>query len=236
MDVLRFVRTRLLPATLTAAGVALVTAGLLTYTDPTLAGIPPTPSPAPSAVVRASASPTPTASPGQSKSPSAEPSPDASGEAPPRATRVAIPALQIDLPVIRGTNDYPLCNVAMFIADLDQPGGNGAVYLYAHARENMFLPLLEQSQIRNGAAMKGMLVQVWTSDEQLYLYEITEVRRHQTKIDDAVNADHEQLWLQTSEGPRGTVPKLQVVAEPLSNGPAADPRDANPVPKPVVCG
>jgi hypothetical protein len=79
-----------------------------------------------------------------------------------------------------------------------------------------------------------MVVQVWTSDNKLFLYEISEVRRHATDLDDAVSADHEQLWLQTSEGPRGTVPKLQVVAEPLSNGPA-DPAEAQPVPSPVAC-
>jgi sortase (surface protein transpeptidase) len=235
--ILRLVRTRLLPAALTAAGVALITAGLVTYTDATLAGIPPTPSPAPS-IVEPTASPSvaPSASHEASPSPSAEPSEGPSAPTPRRATRIAIPALQIDLPVIMGTPEYPLCNVAMFIADLGQPGGDRATYLYAHARKGMFLPLLEQSERRNGAAMIGMLVQVWTSDEQLFLYEITEVRRHQTDLEDAANADHDQLWLQTSEGPRGTVPKLQVVAEPLSNGPAADPKDANPIPKPVVCG
>jgi hypothetical protein len=154
------------------------------------------------------------------------------------ATRVAVPALQIDLPVILpegGPDAYPVCDVAMYIRELGQPGDGRAIYLYAHAREGMFLPLLDESQTDNGERMIGMLVQVWTSDEQLYLYEITEVRPHQTDLEDAVNADHEQLWLQTSEGPAGTVPKLQVVAEPLSSGPADDPADAHPEPRPVEC-
>jgi hypothetical protein len=230
------VRTRLLPALLTAAGVALVTAGLLTYSDPATAGIPPTASPAPSAT--RSPAPSATLAPSPSGSPSAAPSsPAASPTAPADrvATRLAIPALRIDLPVIRGTSEYPLCDVAMYIKELSQPGGTGAIYVYAHAREGMFLALLEQSEVRNGAAMLGMIVQVWTSDEQLFLYEITEVRRHQTSLDDAIGADHEQLWLQTSEGPRGTIPKLQVVAEPLSNGPAPNPEDAHPEAKPVNC-
>ena len=124
----------------------------------------------------------------------------------------------------------------MFIQELGQPGQGRATYLYAHAREGMFLPLLTQSEVRNGAGMIGMVAQVWTSDEQVFLYEITEVRRHATDLDDAQGADHEQLWLQTSEGPRGTVPKLQVVAEPLSNSPADDPADAHPSPRPVACG
>jgi hypothetical protein len=123
----------------------------------------------------------------------------------------------------------------MYIEQLGQPGQQRATYLYAHAREGMFLPLLTQSETEDGAGMLGMLVQVWTSDDQLFLYEIAEVRRHATDLDDAVSADRDQLWLQTSEGPKGTVPKLQVVAEPRSNGPAPNPADAHPVASPVAC-
>lgn len=236
-------RARLVPAALTAAGVALVTAGLLTYTDAGVGG--PVPSPSATAVA---AAPTPTApprSPAASSRPtpssgaSGDPVPSASPSVEPRvATRVAVPALQIDLPVILppgGPDAYPVCDVAMYIRELGQPGGDRAIYLYAHAREGMFLPLLEESEMGNGERMIGMLVQVWTSDEQLFLYEITEVRPHQTDLDDALNADDEQLWLQTSEGPAGTVPKLQVVAEPLGSGPADDPADAHPTARPVEC-
>jgi hypothetical protein len=99
----------------------------------------------------------------------------------------------------------------------------------------MFLPLLDASLVQDGKSMIGMVVEVWTSDDQRFLYDITEVRRHQTSLSDATNATTEQLWLQTSEGPKGTVPKLQVVAEPLSQE-AADPVDAHPVAKPLVCG
>lgn len=229
-------RTRMLPAALTAAGVALVTAGLITYTDPAAAGIPPSASPGASPVAVVSPSP-PLGGSGVAPSPSGTGlSPGTSAPAERVATRIAVPALRIDLPMIAGGPDYPPCNVALYITDLYQPGGDGAIYVYAHARRGMFLPLLEQSQVRDGAGMIGMIVQVWTSDEQLYLYEISEVRRHQTDLNDAVSADREQLWLQTSEGPRGTVPKLQVVAEPLSVGPAADPADAHPTAEPVACG
>jgi hypothetical protein len=99
----------------------------------------------------------------------------------------------------------------------------------------MFLPILDASKVNNGAAMLGMLVQVYTSDDQLFLYEIVEVRRHQTTLDDAANATTEQLWLQTSEGPRGTPGKTQVIAVPLSSGPAV-PADAHPAANPVACG
>jgi hypothetical protein len=153
------------------------------------------------------------------------------------ATRVRVAALKIDLPVVAPPpgGAYPLCNVAMYLEDLGQPGEGRATYLYAHARTGMFLPLLDASLVQNGKSMLGMVVEVWTNDDQRFLYEITDVRRHQTDLNDAANATSEQLWLQTSEGPHGTVGKLQVLAEPLSQE-AADPADAHPVPKPVVCG
>ena len=122
----------------------------------------------------------------------------------------------------------------MWIDALGQPGQGSATYLYAHARQGMFLPLLNQSKIQNGKKMIGMVVEVWTSDDQRFLYEISEVRRHQTDLDDAAKADHEQLWLQTSEGPAGTVGKLQVVAEYLSQE-ASDHASAHPKPHPVAC-
>jgi hypothetical protein len=151
-----------------------------------------------------------------------------------------VSALGIDLPIVRPASDaqYPLCDVAMFIQDLGQPGFGRATYLYAHARIGMFLPILDASKVNNGASMLGMIVEVYTSDDQLYLYEISEVRRHQLDLDAAVAATTEQVWLQTSEGPRvpaGQVgPKTQVVARFLSTGPA-DHAAAHPVAKPVVC-
>jgi hypothetical protein len=152
------------------------------------------------------------------------------------ATRVVIPALGIDLPIVKPVpNAYPLCNVAMYLAALGQPGQGRATYLYAHARTGMFLPLLEQSRIGGGSHMLGMLVQVYTSDDQLFLYEIAKVLHHQLTLQAAIDATTEQLWLQTSEGPKGTVPKLQVLALPLSSGPA-DPAAAHPTPHPLVCG
>jgi hypothetical protein len=148
-----------------------------------------------------------------------------------------ISALGVDLPVVKPDSNsaYPLCDVAMYIQELGQPGLGRATYLYAHAREGMFLPLLEASRVEDGAAMLGMIVEAYTSDDQLYLYEISEVRRHQLDLDDAIASSAEQLWLQTSEGPKGTRPKTQVVARFLSSG-KADHEAAHPVPSPRVCG
>ena len=224
------VRTRLLPAVVTAAGVSLIAAGLLGYSDPTAAL---SPSDAPPSL-----SPAPSASAPLITFPPLSPQPSASDRAVKRvATRVVVPALGIDLPIVApgGPTAFPLCDVAMYIPDLHQPGDNGAVYVYAHARTGMFLPLLTQSQVNNGKRMIGMIVQVFTSDDRLFWYEITKVRRHQSSLDDAFAATTPQLWLQTSEGPNASYPKLQVIAQPLFNLPA-DHRQAHPTPHPYACG
>jgi hypothetical protein len=226
--------TRLIPAVFTATGVMLLAAGLLSYGSPVVANDPLT-SPSP-AVVEPSPSPPPSmapSSPDVSQSPS--PSPSAPGAL---ATRVVIPALRVDLPVIPPNDGYPLCDVAQYLDQLHQPGEAGATYIYAHARAGMFLPLLDESKRDAGSRMLGMLVQVYTADDRVHLYEITEVLPV-VPFDEALvrpfAATSDQLWLQTSIGPKGTKPKLQVVAMPVSVS-AADPADAHPTPKPVVCG
>ena len=231
-SILDWVRRRLLPAAVTAAGVSLVGAGLLTYGAPAQAVVP---SPPPVASFAPSASPTllPFPTPGTS-------TPASAGPAAARVvTRVVVPALDIDLPVVHPPTDpnaFPYCNVAEYIPGLSQPGSPGTTYLFAHAREGMFLPLLLQSRVNNGSAMLGMLVQVYTSDDQLFLYEITRVLRHQSAL---YSQPQEQLALQTSEGPRKGYPGytglvMVVVAQPLSSGPA-DHAAAHPTPRPVVC-
>ncbi len=226
---------RLLPALVTAAGVALLVAGLLSYQDP----------PEAVAVVPSVGPSTPATEP---PSPSLLPLPSlpATGSPPASAppadrvtTRVVIPALRVDLPVVRPPDDpdhFPFCGVAEYLPQLSQPGSPGTTYLVAHAREGMFLPLLLQSRIEDGNAMLGMLVQVYTSDDKVFLYEITRVLRHQSEI---YSRPEEGLALQTSEGPRkgyvgytGLV--LVVVARPLSVSPA-DHAAANPTPAPVAC-
>jgi len=224
-------RARLLPALLTALGVAFLTAGLLTYTTPVEAG--PEPSETPTIVTLP-----PTAEPPVTPPPTAGPTDTPAPTVPSDrvATRVVVAALGIDVPVVRQPDpDYPACDVAMYFEALGQPGQGRATYLYAHARTGMFLPILDASKVDNGAAMLGMIVEVYTSDDQLFLYEVSEVRRHQLDLDDAVVATTEQMWLQTSEGPKGTRPKTQVVARFLSTGPA-DHDASHPVAKPVACG
>ncbi len=226
-----------------AASVALLGAGVLSFAppatgdaqtpsagaiggDPRLTAAPPAASPTPDAV--GSSTPAPTATRGN----------------PPRAfaTRIRIPSLAIDLPIVPGDHVvpgnldlYPLCDVAMFMVEFVQPGEPGATYVYAHAQRGMFAPLLRVSEIDDGAAMVGALVEVYTSNDELHVYEITRIKRHATDLSLARPAPGEHmLVLQTSEGPSGTIPKLQVAARPLSVVPA--PHDeANPSPSPRVC-
>jgi hypothetical protein len=223
-------RSRILPATLTALGVAFVTAGLISLTGPVEAG--PGGSPGPAGTVASSPSLLPTSS--------VRPTVDPSPTIPPErvATRVRVAALGIDLPVIDQPDPSVVpCGVAMYLGEMRQPGAKRATYLYAHAQRGMFLPILETSRVNNGARMLGMIVEVYTSDDKLFLYEVTEIRRHvpfDTGLDDAIAATEDQVWLQTSEGIGTKFPKLQLVGEPLSNGPA-DPVKAHPSPKPRAC-
>jgi hypothetical protein len=152
-------------------------------------------------------------------------------------TRVRVPKLDIDLPVIQPPpqpDHFPFCDVAEYLPAMSRPGRAGTTYLYAHARPGMFLPILESSTIRGGASMIGLRVEVYSSDERLFTYQVTDVRRHVTSLDFAYRATVEQLILQTSEGPPGTAGKTMLIAAPRDEKPAA-PTDALPEAKPVPC-
>ena len=231
-------RDRLVPAVLTAAGVTLLAAGLLQYGNaaqagPVAGGPTPGPSGAPS-FGAASLPPLETSTPG-SLPPTASPDPGR------LATRVVVEALGIDLPVIAQPNPaYPSCNVAMYLEHplLGQPGQGKATYLYAHARTGMFLPLLNESKRNGGKGMVGMIVSVYTSDDQRHVYRISAVLPRVPAddhfLDKALAAKQETLWLQTSTGPGASFPKLQVVARAVGVEPA-DHAFANPKARPVNC-
>jgi hypothetical protein len=232
------IRTRLLPALLTAFGVTILAAGLLTYSVPVQAE-PATPSPDPSIAIVPTPTPLITLPPIGSATPSPTASPTTAPPVDRVATRVRVKGLAIDLPVVKPNAGYPYCNVAMYIAALFQPGFGKATYLYAHAREGMFLPLLRTK----ARAQRGMTVEIWTSDDMLFRYEIAEVLRHvpyDSGLDRPAAATAEELWLQTSEGPRPPPgqppgPKTQVLATFVSSG-RADHAAAHPKARPVVCG
>jgi hypothetical protein len=129
-----------------------------------------------------------------------------------RATRVAIPGLGIDLPVIRGPSGYPLCRVGMYLASVAQPREPGISFIYAHARSGMFLPLLTQWRTNSGRSLIGRTVKVWTSDSYVSYYRITRVRTTSHPMTGVFSMTRERLWLQTSTGPNNTYAKLIVEA------------------------
>ena len=242
----RSIGTRVIPGLLIALGVTLVTAGMFTYTSPVEEG--PVGDLAPITVSRAT--PTASAITGVSPLPSdaessfvpatalPEPLPEGwpTGPSDRVATRFVFRELSIDIPVIApGDEDYPFCGVAMYLPKMGQPGAGIAVYLYAHARAGMFLPILDASKIRNGERLLGMVVDVYTSDNLVFRYQVMEVRRHQVSLADAFAVRTEQLWLQTSEGPQGTPGKTQVVTRAYSVSPASQ-ADAHPQARPYPCG
>ncbi len=222
----------LVPALVAGAGVFLIVAGLFNYLQPAAAEPTDTPTPAPAQSIAIYSLP-PRASIGPSGSAAVTAA---------IATRVTIPALNIDLPIVYDPNEeFPLCNAAEYMVldkALAYPGLPQATYLYAHARADMFLPLLTQSKINNGAAMVGMWVEVYTDDDQRHVYQISEVIRHvpnaPSAFDRAEAATTDQLWLQTSEGPIGYPYKLQVLAQPVGVL-AASAADAHPAGKGNVC-
>ena len=152
-------------------------------------------------------------------------------------TRVVVPRFDIDLPVIERPPDpdhFPYCNVAEYLPSMSRPGRPGTTYLYAHARSGMFLPILEAAQSDARRSMVGMRVEVYTSDDRLFTYQVTEVMRHVESLDLAFRATSEQLILQTSEGPAGTPGKTMLIARPDGEI-AASAAEAQPSARPVRC-
>jgi hypothetical protein len=153
----------------------------------------------------------------------------------PRATRVVVSGMRIDLPVIEGPRNALYCDVAMYMRELSQPGEPGATFLYAHARTGMFLPLLTASRIRNGASMIGRTVRVYTSASRYFTYRITQVRRRQRSISSAFGVTAKVVWLQTSEGPYASSTKLVVVATQVGGPYKATYAASHPKPRPHSC-
>jgi hypothetical protein len=237
-------RKRLVPAVLTAVGVTLLAAGLLDVGSPALAQREPSAEPSAPAAADAPVGYLPPSLPPieVASQPPATPTPTPD---PHRvATRVVIEALDIDLAIVKAPSGYPWCNVAMYLDNqlLGQPGSGRSVYLYAHARDGMFGPLYERVTLgRHGGSKSliGLLVFVYTSDDHLYEYQITRVYPRVPAdthfLDRAYAVTSETLWLQTSTGHGGSLPKLQVVAKPFFDGPASH-ADAHPKARPVACG
>ena len=128
------------------------------------------------------------------------------------ATRVSVPSLAINLPVVRGPSGYPYCRVAMYLTATAQPREPGITFLYAHARAGMFLPLLTTWKARGSGGLIGRTVKVWTSDSYVSYYRTFKVRKTAHPMVGVTSLSLERLWLQTSTGPNTTYAKLVVEA------------------------
>ena len=256
---LRQLERHLVSSLLTGVGVTLLAAGLFAYVMPFGAAAT-APASAPPATPGRASSPRPRRRrPGQAdrprrpglplpeRPPPGRPPP---GRPPERlqrvATRVSIPALRIDLPVVSGNGRFPLCNVAQYLTLQGlpfhpvQPGQTGTTYIYAHARAGMFLPLLTASQVNNGSGMVGYSVLVYTSDSKVYWYSISVVRRGVVPGSSGewsiaiAPPGVRQLVLQTSEGPNDSSSKLEILAK-FELVQQATLAAAHPTPHPQVC-
>jgi hypothetical protein len=115
------------------------------------------------------------------------------------------------------------------------PGAGGVTYIYAHAREGMFLPILRGSQKTGGRALLGQTVWVWTARNHLYKYRIVRVRRFQHSLDWAYDLPPNSLVLQTSETPYRDGTKVMLVARQVGDPVKATLAESRPTPRPVAC-
>jgi hypothetical protein len=172
-------------------------------------------------------------------SPSLTPGPDTGGT----ATRIVVASLGIDLAVVTlPASGVHYCGVAMRwpYRGFVEPGQAGSVYVLAHARVGMFLPLLDASLRNGGRSLVGLKVLLYTSADWVFTYDITEVRRHLpsagvSRLSAPLAARDPELWMQTSEGPTTASPLLQVAATLVAARPASH-AASHPTPRPTVCG
>jgi hypothetical protein len=155
--------------------------------------------------------------------------------------RVQVRSVGVDLPVVssernvRGNvRNYPLCDVAQYWTRYDLPGKPGTTWIYAHAQPGMFLPLFTESEATDGTGLIGDIIELQLKDGRLLRYRINEVRERATgrRIAGRPNPSQHRLVLQTSTGPPGTVPKLQVAARLVE---ATRTKAPAPKPQPRAC-
>jgi len=204
--------------TIVIVGAALVMAALYAVQPPS--GEPPTAAPTPTASPSAppigAASPTatlgPTAAPAR---PAASPSAAATagtGLAGTVAVRIEVPRLGIDLPIVEGDGvSAPETGVAHYPGTA-WPGAGSNTYLYAHAREGLFLSLWE--------AVEGDRILLTLADGGTACFEIDRIDPATAWNDLSVllPTDHERLTLQTSTSYTPTAPRFLVVALPCASG------------------
>jgi hypothetical protein len=155
--------------------------------------------------------------------------------------RVTVPFIGVDLPVVSSERNvkgnprgYPLCDVAQYWTRYDLPGAPGTAWIYAHAQPGMFLPLFSAAEATDGAGLMGKIIEVQLKDGRLLRYRISEVKQRalNRRIGARDKPSQHRLVLQTSTGPAGTIPKLQVAGDLIG---ASRTERAAPRPRPRAC-
>jgi hypothetical protein len=236
MTFLRGLPARLAAAVLVAAGIVVIASGVIALVAPAAGFGPlPTGSPFADATIIPSGSVEPSDAP--SVEPSASPGPTPTV---PVASRVVVPALRIDLAIVAqtygpGHGSYPLCFVAQYLEDFVQPSQPGTTYIYGHAQPGMFLPLLTAYQRDGEQGLLGDLIQVYTKDGKVYLYDVFKVViSSDFSLARSVPPEEHWVLLQTSTSRTVNGPKLMVAAK-LLNVADTTHAAANPTPHAVDC-
>ena len=193
---------RLVTLVLAVTAVIVTVLALGAWQGPATAATSPTPSRSTSEPVPAvSASPTPIAT--GSSSPGVAPSTLGI-----TATRIVVPRLGIDLPIVEGDGvDAPMHKAAHFPGTA-WPDEGSNIYVYAHAREEMFRALWR--------AEVGDEIFLELVDGSERIYTVTEIRPSVpwNALELLQPTSDEQLTLQTCIGPNDTDPRFIVIARP----------------------
>ena len=125
------------------------------------------------------------------------------------ATRIRVPRLGIDLPVVEGDGSTAPIGKAAHYPGTAWPGEGSNIYIYGHAQKGMFLELWE--------AAVGDRVELDLADGTTRMYR---VRKIIPKVPaDAVGylapTSTEQLTLQTSTSYVATAPRFLLIAVPV---------------------
>jgi LPXTG-site transpeptidase (sortase) family protein len=187
---------------LLAVGIALVAGGAL----PRTGSVAPLALPSASSV----ATPTPSAS---ATAPTVSTTPAAVGPIP-DGYRVRLPRLGIDLPIAEGDVERDVVvqqtpeHFAFHFPGTAIPGSIGNSYIYAHARQGMFLALWN--------ARVGDQVTITTPAGVELKFVVTEVHPRVPPADTSwlQPSGDERLTLQTSTGPNRDDPRFVVIAAP----------------------
>lgn len=168
----------------------------------------------PSAVAPATTSPPSSPTVNTTLSPTVSPTATPVPAIPP-GYRIRIPRLAIDLPIQEGDLERDTVrqetpeHFAFHFPGTAIPGDRGNSYIYAHARDGMFLTLWR--------AREGDEVVIITPGARELRYVVSEVhpRVKPTDVSWAAETSGERLTLQTSTGPNPGDPRFVVIALPV---------------------